>query len=174
MSTADDLARRVPALAPLLSGADHVDVKQIDGEIGLRAFVAGMLSYQPWWVQSLYAVRSYFVRLLGMKQAETASATAISADEVAMTAGSAAAFFTVTCAEEERHWVAEATESHLTAYLGVVVEPRTRGRRFHVLTIVRYHRWTGPVYFNAIRPFHHVVVRQMMRAAVKARTAGAG
>lgn len=171
MSRADDLARRVPALAPLLAGADHVDVKEIDSEVGLRAFVAGMLSYEPRWLRSLYAIRWFFVRLLGMKQSGLAPSTELSADEVAMTPGEAASFFTVTLAEEERHWVAEATESHLTAYLGVVVEPRTRGRRFHVLTIVRYHRWTGPVYFNVIRPFHHLVVRRMMRAAADPRTA---
>ena len=36
------------------------------------------------------------------------------------------------------------------------------------LTVVHYKHWTGPVYFNVIRPFHHLVVRQMARAGTKA------
>jgi hypothetical protein len=38
-------------------------------------------------------------------------------------------------------------------------------KRFHVVTIVHYRRWTGPVYFNVIRPFHHLVVYQMAKSA---------
>ncbi|MCP5103876.1 MAG: DUF2867 domain-containing protein, partial [bacterium] len=37
----------------------------------------------------------------------------------------------------------------------------------HVVTIVHYKHWTGPVYFNLIRPFHHLVIRRMMKAALK-------
>ncbi|WP_218919788.1 DUF2867 domain-containing protein [Streptosporangium roseum] len=64
--------------------------------------------------------------------------------------------------------MAGATESHLTACLAVVAEPG----RFHVVTVVKYHRWTGPVYFNAIRPFHHLVVLGMARAGVRKRVLG--
>jgi hypothetical protein len=39
--------------------------------------------------------------------------------------------------------------------------------RFHVATVVNYCHWTGPVYFSVVRPFHHLVVRQMMRAAAR-------
>jgi hypothetical protein len=167
MSATDILLRRLPALAPLLDGAGHVDVKSIEGEVELREFIAGMISYQPAWIRSLYAARWLVVRLLGMRQDGLAPSMTMSAEDVPMTPGAAATFFTVTMAGEDRHWIAEATESHLTAYLGVVAEPLAGRRRFHVVTIVRYRRWTGPVYFNLIRPFHHLVVRQMMRAGVR-------
>ncbi|MCP4674680.1 MAG: DUF2867 domain-containing protein [Deltaproteobacteria bacterium] len=32
---------------------------------------------------------------------------------------------------------------------------------------VKYHHWTGPVYFNVIRSFHHFVVWAMVRTAVR-------
>jgi hypothetical protein len=170
MTTADALRRRHPVLAPLLEGADHVDVKQVEGELGLREFAAGMLAYEPAWLRALYGVRWLFVRVLGMRQEGLAPSMKLTAERVSMRPGDRAGFFTVTMGEEDRYWVVEATESHLTAYLGVVAEPLPAGRRrFHVLTIVRYHRWTGPVYFNVIRPFHHLVVRQMMKAGVRAR-----
>ena len=62
--------------------------------------------------------------------------------------------------------MASATDTHLTAYLGVVAEPIPPDNRFHVITIVHYQRWTGPVYFNVIRPFHHLVVSKMVKAGV--------
>jgi len=33
---------------------------------------------------------------------------------------------------------------------------------------VHYRSWAGPVYFNTIRPFHHIVVGSMMKHASKA------
>ena len=55
--------------------------------------------------------------------------------------GSSASFFKVKMAEEGHYWFAGGTESHLTANLGVIVEPNgDRQNRFHVLTIVHYHQ----------------------------------
>ncbi|MCP4630164.1 MAG: DUF2867 domain-containing protein [bacterium] len=34
----------------------------------------------------------------------------------------------------------------------------SKTNRFYVITVVHYKHWTGPVYFNLIRPFHHLVV----------------
>ena len=72
-------------------------------------------------------------------------------------------------AREEQYWVAEIKDKHLKALLGVVVEPLPgqQQKRFHVLTVVYYRNWAGPVYFNAIRPFHHLVVESMALAGVQ-------
>ena len=162
----DSLFTAVPNLQDLLETADHVDVKTIEGNISLREFVAGMLSYSPSWLTFLYRVRWFFVRLLGMKQEGVPDGLHLRAEDISFTPGDAATFFAVKMAEEEKYWFSGITESHLTAHLGVVVEPG-QPRRFHVVTIVHYHRWTGPVYFNVIRPFHHIVVGQMMKAGGK-------
>jgi hypothetical protein len=39
--------------------------------------------------------------------------------------------------------------------------------RYYIVTIVHYLHWTGPVYFNLIRPFHHLVVARMARAGAR-------
>ena len=74
-------------------------------------------------------------------------------------------------AKENVYWVAETPEDkHLKAYFGVVVEKLSDSiTRFHVFTTVRYIHWTGPVYFNLIRPFHHLVVSSMMKAGIRPR-----
>ncbi len=161
----DDLFTAVPNLNELRQTANHVDIKTIEGNVSLRQFIAGMFSYSPAWLKFLYGVRWFFVRLLGMKQESVPGGLSMTPEDVSFVTGTPATFFTVQMAEEHRYWFAAASESHLTAHLGVVVEAG-KLNRFHVLTIVHYHRWTGPVYFNAIRPFHHLVVRQMMKAGV--------
>ncbi|VAW38743.1 hypothetical protein MNBD_CHLOROFLEXI01-3150 [hydrothermal vent metagenome] len=157
----------VPNLATLAETADHIDVKTISGDVGLRQFIASMFSYQPAWMTFLYGVRYFFVRLLGMKQEGVPKGAIVQPEDISFVAGDPATFFTVQMAEENKYWFAAATESHLIAHLGVVVTPSSGQNRFHVMTLVHYRRWTGPVYFNVIRPFHHIVVRQMMKAGVK-------
>jgi hypothetical protein len=68
--------------------------------------------------------------------------------------------------------VLETADTHLTGYLAVVIEPLAHGRTtFHNITIVKYHRWAGPLYFNVIRPFHHLVVRSVINAGARGRRA---
>ncbi len=157
--------RQVPEIKEILVGADVIDIKTVESDVTLREFVVHALGYQPAWVTFLYGVRFFFVRLLGMKQGGIPRGYHKKPADLPMEAGKMASFFRVEVAEEDRMWVAGIAESHLTARLGVVVEPlEGQKKRFYVLTIVHYNRWTGPVYFNVIRPFHHVVVRQMMKA----------
>jgi hypothetical protein len=158
---------KYPEITALLKGADHVDVKIVEGHASLREFIAAMLSYYPWWIVSLYYVRAVFVRLLGMRQpGRPDELPRLKPEDISMTAGEHAAFFIVHLAREEEYWIAETPEDkHLQAHFGIVVEPVNHNlNRFHVVTIVHYKHWTGPVYFNTIRPFHHLVVRRMARA----------
>ncbi|AKQ64590.1 hypothetical protein A176_001502 [Myxococcus hansupus] len=161
--------RVLPAvLRPFAQGADHVDVKTVESRATLREFLAGLMSYQPAWVTALYGVRAVFVRLLGMRQQGVPRQVLFRPEDIPMTPGREAGFFTVRHAEEEHVWVVAAADTHLEATLAVVMEP-TSGpfRRFHVVTLVHYRNWAGPVYFNVIRPFHHLVVERMARSGAR-------
>ena len=165
--------RRLPELASLLERADHVDVKTVIGSVDLRTFLANMFRYQPDWVTALYGVRAIFVRFLGMRQhgiPRRQSSQYLTPETIPMQEGQPVAFFKVRMAREERYWIAEAKDTHLNALLGVVVEPLPGQQRklFHVVTVVYYRNWAGPVYFNVIRPFHHLVVGSMAMAGVRA------
>ena len=161
-----------PTLASLLDGSDHADVKSVRARKDLAAFVAGMFNWQPWWLAALFAMRAGLVRFLGMKQAKAGPRKTLSPADVSFTAGDHLGFFTVYAAVADRYHVSVVAEKHLAAYMAVIVENEdTDGggskpnRSFHIVTIVKYLHWTGPLYFNLIRPFHYMVVRQMARAA---------
>ena len=163
---------KYPEVAGLLKGANHVDVKVVEGDVSMRQFIASMLSYYPRWIVFLYYVRAVFVRLLGMRQpSKPDELPRLKPEDISITPGEYATFFIVRQAREEEYWFSETPEDkHLQAYFGIIVEPVNEHlNRFHVLTIVHYKHWTGPVYFNLIRPFHHLVVSRMARAGVLTR-----
>ena len=161
---------QIPQIAQLLKGSNYIDVKSIEGQTSLRQFIASMLSYYPGWIVFLYRIRAILVKLLGLVEHPAPEALPkLAPQDVSFVVGEAVTFFTVRLAEEKHYWVGETPEDkHLSAYFAVVVEPMEGYRkRFHVATIVYYRHWTGPVYFNLIRPFHHLVVARMMRAGVR-------
>jgi hypothetical protein len=159
---------QVPEIAPILKDADHIDVKVAVGNKQMREFAAGLLNYQPGWISFLYLIRAGFVRLLGMRQKGVPRRPHYLPENVPLMPGQKAAVFTVSKAQDERYWVGSVDDNHLQASLGIVVEPLENNlRRFYVITVVHYHNWAGPVYFNIIRPFHHLVVGSMVRAAIK-------
>jgi hypothetical protein len=166
--------REVPrAIGELMAGADHVDVKTVEGDqVDLRAFVAGMYGYWPRWLAALYVIRRTLVRLIGLRDIPVTGPAPLTADTLPTTPGAKiGGAFEVRVVEEGRLWVAEADDRHLRAALGVVAEPAGPHRqRLHVLTVVHYKHWTAPLYFNLIRPFHHLVVGAMMRAGLRAAT----
>jgi len=160
---------QIPEIARLLKGSNYVDVKTIEGQTSLRQFIAAMLSYYPGWIVFLYRLRAILVKLLGLyKHPAPEALPELDTEDVSFMVDEAVTFFTVRLAEENHYWVGETPEDkHLRAYFAVVVESlEDNHKRFHVATIVYYKHWTGPVYFNLIRPFHHLVVGRMMRAGV--------
>ncbi|MBT8365046.1 MAG: DUF2867 domain-containing protein [Deltaproteobacteria bacterium] len=166
-----NVTKQIPEIAALIEGSNYIDIKTIEGQTSLRQFVASMLSYYPWWIVLLYRIRAFLVKILGLVEHQAPEVLPhLQAEDVSFVVGDAVTFFIVRLAKEEQYWLAETPEDkHLSAFLGIVVEPiAENSKRFHVATIVRYKHWTGPVYFNLIRPFHHLVVSQMMRAGVAA------
>jgi hypothetical protein len=157
-------------LKKYFENADHVDYKFFEGKTTLRPFIAAMLSYYPWWIVLLYKIRELLVSVLGLeKHAAPETLPCLQPQDISFTPGEAVTFFTVRSAKEATYWIAETPEDkHLAAYFGVFSEPLEGGSmRFFLVTSVYYKHWTGPFYFNLIRPFHHLVVRQMGRAGLR-------
>jgi hypothetical protein len=152
--------------------ADHIDVKTIESDIDLRSFISGMLSYYPWWIAFLFRIREIIVGILGLvRHGKPETLSSIEPENLSFKPGEKASFFIVRDAKEGAYWVSETPEDkHLTAFFGVVAEKLNQNHtRYHVFTCVKYLHWTGPVYFNLIRPFHHIVVWTMMKAGTKKR-----
>jgi hypothetical protein len=154
------------ALETYFKNADFIDVKVFEGQTTLRQFIASMLSYYPWWIVQLYRIRKLLAGILGLvKHVTPEKLPNLHSVDVSFTPGENVTFFMVISAKEDLFWISETPDDkHLKAYLGVVREPLNNAfNRFHVMTTVYYKHWTGPVYFNLIRPFHHLVVSRMAK-----------
>lgn len=171
MKTLPPALRAAGPLEEISRGADHMDVKTFATDRPLRAFVLDFTTYCPGWLRGLYALRGALARLLGL-QHTLDGPSPLAPEDVPMDPGGRLGFLTVTAAEEDRYWIAEASDRHLTGHVAVVPEATEAGPVVHVLTVVHYRHWTGPVYFGIIRPFHHLVVRAMGRHAAGARPGG--
>jgi hypothetical protein len=164
--------KEIPDIAQLIKGSDYIDVKTVEGQTSLRQFIAAMLSYYPWWILFLYRIRAILVKLLGLyRHPAPETLPELTPEDVSFVAGASVTFFTVRKAKLKHYWIGQTPEDkHLRAYFCVAVEPMKDNRkRFHVATIVYYKHWTGPVYFNLIRPFHHLVVGRMMQAGIHSK-----
>lgn len=158
----------IPSISQLADQADVIDIKTIEGDVSMAQFIAGTMNYYPAWVKALYGVRWVFVRFLGMKQNGLPRQQRMQPEDVPMQRGKYASFFKVEAAEPERYWLVSAKESHLAAYLGIVAQTLSGShKRFYLVTIVHYRKWTGRFYFGVIRPFHHLVVKGMARAGLR-------
>jgi hypothetical protein len=163
-----EYVQSIPEIKALLQDADYVDCYSTLSNKSLRAMVAACLSFMPGWARALYWIRAGFVRLLGMRQERMPFDAPVREADVSLTPGDRVDFLTVAMARDGTYWVGQATEEHLSAHIGIIAQALEDGRkRFHLLTVVHYRHWTGPVYFNVIRPFHHVIVKAMLKAAVK-------
>lgn len=157
----------VPGLSQLMDDADHIDMKSFIGTKSLPEFVAAMVNYRPGWLSALYRVRAVVARLLGLEHHAPASKD-ISPNNLTFTPGEQVTIFTTLAGDPQKYWIAEASDKHLSGYIGVVRESTNDGQfEFHTFTIVHYKHWTGPLYFNCIRPFHHLIVHCMGKAAVR-------
>ncbi len=159
-----------PAVEDLFVDADHIDVKTAVGKPSLRQFVAAAMSWQPAWAQLLFRAREVLARLLRLDHPDMPPVPTmrLRPDEVSFAPGAGIWFFTVIAGVDGHYIVLEAADNHLTGVLAIVCEPAasTPGEnRFQVITVVRHHRWTGRLYFAVVRPFHHLVVASMTRAA---------
>jgi hypothetical protein len=149
----------------LLADADHVDTKTAHTTAPLREFIAAALSGQSAWMRLLWRARTALAVALRLRDTRPPDGTRVRPENVTCTPGDKVAFFTVTSGEENRYLILEASDNHLVGHLAFVADPAEE--RIHAITVVRYLRWTGRVYFAIVRPFHHIIMRSMIKAATE-------
>ncbi|WP_051261407.1 DUF2867 domain-containing protein [Desulfovibrio inopinatus] len=160
-------AEMMESLRSLLESADHVDVKTVTSSVDMKSFVAGLINWRPAWARVLFRIRNIFAKWCGLEY-DFQPSPKLTAETVPTTPGDPVDFFELHAYSPERLYVMFASDKHLDAYLAVVPEPGSEGLvNYSVYTIVMYNNRLGPIYFNVIRPFHHLIVQAMVQAAAK-------
>jgi hypothetical protein len=157
------------AITKLLKDADYVGIKTVEADGDLEEFLQHIFAYRPQLIRLLYRLRAPLVRLLGFRQDPLPEMTEWVPAEFPMLPCGNVWYFTVRKVRPDCYWIAGCPrDRHLDADMAVVAEPRGgRRRRFHIITVVRYKHWTGPIYFNLIRIFNLLLVNRMAHAAAQ-------
>jgi hypothetical protein len=159
----------IPTIRKLVTGADHVGINTVVIDADLETFLKTIFTYRPRLIRLLYRLLAPLVRLLGFRQDPMPAMAEWIPDEFPMLSCGNIWFFTVGRVKPDHYWVAGCPrDRHLDADLAVVAEPLRPGcHRFHIVTVVRYKHWTGPLYFNLIRLFNLLLVNRMARFAAR-------
>ena len=165
------MTRKVPIPADSLVReylpADYTDaycrevttVKALSPDEMLIRFWTG----QPGWVKSLFRLRNFLVRFVGLKGGEGLDTEAF---EKSIREGGTYGLSSVR-AKNERETVMLLTDKHLDASLSVYVAEEGAKKRVYAITLVKFRRTLGRVYFFVIRPFHALIVKSMLKRAIK-------
>lgn len=147
--------------------AHHLDAVSAYASVSLRECISNALSWQPTWLKILFLARGGLARLMRLEHPSSRPGRPLRPEEISFHPGDRLAFFTVSAGKEDAFLVLTAEDTHLVGHLIVEVDPTDTGieRRFRIITAVQYRRWTGMLYFNIIRPFHHIIMYRMIAAA---------
>jgi len=165
-----DAIEKIEPLRTLFLESNYTEIKVVETRNSVAEALVAMLSDGPWWVRLLFQLRRVLVFSLGLERHDENSAQApLSPQHIPFKPPGKVRLFEVVLGKEDAYWIGKSPkDKHLTAYFGVVAEPLFEDRkRLYVITLVKYLHWTGPIYFNIIRPFHHLIINHMLRVAAE-------
>ncbi len=127
-----------------------------------------------WWMVALFRLRNFLVRFVGLKGEEGIE---VGAFEKAIREGGTYGFTSVPV-KSHHETVMMLTDKHLDAWLSVYVAEEganTEGgagtgagskKSVYLITVVKFKQRLGRVYFFVIRPFHALIVKNLLRRAM--------
>lgn len=125
-------------------------------------FMIAFWTYSPKWVEGLFKLRSWIVKPFGLDVGSDRNAAKLenairNGDEWHMRIAAKSENETVICADDK----------HLKFYFSIKEEEQEGGQKITATTVVHLKNCLGYAYFYTIMPFHHLVLRGMLKYAAK-------
>lgn len=140
---------------PALPNANWVDrySVQLEGQaMTAKAAAQRIFARPPEWAQWLMVLRNAIVSLVGLKNAGRME-------------GETGGFPVVS--ESENEIVLGFDDWHLDFRIVVDITPTQTGQSLSVSTLVDRHNLAGRIYIFFVTPFHHRIVRSMLKAVAR-------
>jgi hypothetical protein len=120
-----------------------------------------------WWVRGLFRLRDFLVRFVGL---QGSGGIELAKFREAILQGGSHRFMSVP-AKNDHETVVLLSDKHLDAWLSIHIAEDGGGAPYSktvaALTVVRFRNRLGRVYLFFIRPFHAIIVKTMLRGAIK-------
>jgi hypothetical protein len=120
-----------------------------------------LMRIRPWWVRFLLALRDLVVRPFGLKHGGAPRPAPTNEQAIK---GDKLSFFTVV-SRTDRELMLAADDKHLESRLWILLN----GDEVTVTTLVHYLNSLGVGYFFLVKPFHKLMLRSLLSAALKGR-----
>ncbi|WP_159431298.1 DUF2867 domain-containing protein [Bacteroides ihuae] len=137
--------------------ADYVECyqsKASKGTITLESCLSTLL-FEPKWITLLYKLRNLLVKPFGL-ETNMESKKDLNAQK-----GEKVSFFNV-LERSEREILLFADDKHLEAWLSFQYEVYQETYIVKLATVVKFHNLMGRGYFSIIKPFHYLIIRDML------------
>ncbi|WP_321424186.1 DUF2867 domain-containing protein [uncultured Bacteroides sp.] len=137
--------------------ADYVECYQSKANKGTITLELCLSSFlvEPKWVTFLYKLRNTLVKPFGLE-----TTTELNIDPNAQK-GHNFGFFKV-LERSEQEILLFANDKHLEAWFSLQHEANQEISVVKFATVVRFHNLMGKIYFSIIRPFHYLIIRNML------------
>ncbi len=135
---------------------DAYSVTLKNKEISIEDIYINVFAHSPTWINNLLKIRNKIVEPFGIK----ASVGEIKKEDLKV--GGKAGIFRI-FAIQKNELIAGEDEKHLNFRVSVL---KTDGV-LTISTLVQYNNWFGKVYFFIVKPFHKIIVKSMIKNAVK-------
>ena len=119
----------------------------------------------PGWVNALFKLRNVLVRPFGMETGDNKDHS----EELKkmIREGQASNGLMSVVAKSGNETVILLNDKHLDAYISVFVTESHHSQTATAITLVHYHNRLGRIYFFFIRPFHKIIVKDMLKSTIK-------
>lgn len=115
----------------------------------------------PKWLNILYKIRDSLVKPFGLQTEKRVSEQI----EQAIRNGTDYQIISVV-KKNDNETIISLNDKHLIAYLSIYIED-SNDKKIYLTTLVKFHNKLGFIYFYLICPFHIIVVKNMIKLAIK-------
>ncbi len=111
----------------------------------------------PNWIKALFKLRNFLVKPFGLDTEKE-----IGKPSNFYAVGEKAIFFKVIDRNENEILIGE-TDSHLKAYLSIMQVEKPTYKIVYITTVVRFSHIGGRLYFIPVKPFHIIIIKNMLK-----------
>jgi len=148
--------------------ADYTDTFVItipaeDNSITSTDLQVNLWTQKPKWLEALFKLRNILVKPFGLETEERDQKQFIKC----LREGGAYGMNSVPLSSPQET-ILRMDDKHLEAIISIyLTDCENKKRNVYAITLVKYHNRLGRVYFFLIRPFHKIVVKEMMKYILK-------
>ncbi|MEW7291490.1 DUF2867 domain-containing protein [Aquimarina sp. 2304DJ70-9] len=142
-------------------------IQKENNNISIEEISKAFLTSSPRWIDLLMVFRNKIVSIFGLKTGNTLHKKDILSNHFTIEKGKRIGIFKV-YEQNEGELILGEDDHHLNFRVSLLLEPADRDQKELIIsTIVKFNNTLGRLYFLPVKPFHKLIVKNMLRNTIK-------